>query len=127
MMANETARALRKRMTPQEVKLWVKLRAMKALGYHFRRQAPIDGFIVDFVCFKQRLVIEVDGGQHGRPSHQARDAARDAHLAAAGFRVIRVWNIEVDRNLIGVCDGILDAMRASGATPGSQLGDAPVG
>src|SRR5579864_3621240 len=77
-MANQTARSLRKRMTPQEVKLWVKLRAMKALGYHFRRQAPIDSFIVDFVCFKQRLVIEVDGGQHGRYYNQIKDAARDA-------------------------------------------------
>ena len=112
-MANQTARALRKRMTPQEVKLWVKLRAMKERGYHFRRQAPIDSFIVDFVCFKQRLVIEVDGGQHGRHYHQIKDAERDEYLAAAGFRVMRVWNIDVDRNLIGVCDTILGAVEAS--------------
>jgi very-short-patch-repair endonuclease len=110
-MANQTARALRKRMTPHEVKLWVKLRGMKSLGYHFRRQAPIDQFIVDFVCFKQRLVVEVDGGQHGRHNHQVKDAERDAYLSAAGFRVLRVWNNEVDRNLIGVCDTILGAMR----------------
>jgi very-short-patch-repair endonuclease len=86
-LANQTARALRKRMTPQEVKLWVQLRAMKGPGYHFRRQAPIDQFIVDFVCFKQRLIIEVDGGQHGRYYQQANDAKRDAYLSAAGFRV----------------------------------------
>ncbi len=110
-MANQTARALRKRMTPQEVKLWVRLRGMKALGYHFRRQAPIDDFIVDFVCFKERLVIEVDGGQHGRHYHQLKDAERDAHLSAAGLRVMRIWNNDVDRNIIAVCDWILGAMR----------------
>ena len=112
-MANQTARALRKRMTPQEVKLWVQLRATKGPGYHFRRQAPIDQIIVDFVCFKQRLIIEVDGGQHGRYCQQANDAKRDAYLSAAGFRVLRVWNIDVDRNLIGVCDTILAAMQPS--------------
>ena len=100
-------------MTPQEVKLWVQLRATKGPGYHFRRQAPIDQFIVDFVCFKQRLIIEVDGGQHGRYYQQANDAKRDAYLPAAGFRVLRVWNIDVDRNLIGVCDTILAAMQPS--------------
>src|SRR3954465_973228 len=63
-MANEIARALRKRMTPQEVKLWVHLRSWRTRGFHFRRQAPRDDFIVDFVCLKHRLIVEVDGGQH---------------------------------------------------------------
>src|SRR5262249_58104773 len=62
-MANEMARSLRKRMTRQEVKLWVHLRSWRKRGFHFRRQAPRDDFIVDFVCLRQRLVIEVDGGQ----------------------------------------------------------------
>ena len=64
-MANELARGLRKRLTPQEVKLWVRLRELKSLGYHFRRQAPIGPYVVDFVSFRYQLVIEVDGGQHG--------------------------------------------------------------
>ena len=65
IVANEFARALRKRLTPQEVRLWMKLRELKALGFNFRRQAPIGPYIVDFVCFRCRLVIEADGGQHG--------------------------------------------------------------
>jgi very-short-patch-repair endonuclease len=74
-MANETARALRKRMTPQEVKLWVRLREHKPLSFHFRRQAPIDHTIVDFASFGSRLIIEVDGGQHGMPEGARSDRA----------------------------------------------------
>jgi very-short-patch-repair endonuclease len=64
VVANTNARALRKRLTPQEVKLWVKLRELKPLGIHFRRQAPIGRYIVDFASFASRIVIEIDGGQH---------------------------------------------------------------
>jgi very-short-patch-repair endonuclease len=85
-MANETARALRKRMTPQEVKLWVKLRELKPLGFRFRRQAPIDRFIVDFVSFGSRLIVEADGGQHGMQEglHSARPATNFCDHEASG-------------------------------------------
>jgi very-short-patch-repair endonuclease len=73
-MANEIARSLRKRMTPQEVKLWVHLRSWRKRGFHFRRQSPRDDFIVDFVCLKQRLVIEVDGGSITSMHMRARTA-----------------------------------------------------
>jgi very-short-patch-repair endonuclease len=63
-MANQIARRLRKMLTPQEVKMWNHLRAWRDQGFHFRRQAPRHGFIVDFVCLKYRLVVEIDGGQH---------------------------------------------------------------
>ena len=63
-MANEKARALRKRLTPQEVKLWVKLRELKTFGFHFRRQVPIGPYIVDFATLSARVVVEIDGGQH---------------------------------------------------------------
>jgi very-short-patch-repair endonuclease len=59
------ARALRKRMTPQEAKLWVALRTLRPAGFHFRRQVPIGPYVVDFACLKHRLIVEVDGGQHG--------------------------------------------------------------
>jgi len=88
-MANEIARSLRKRMTPQEVKLWVHLRSWRNRGFHFRRQAPRDDFILDFVCLKHRLVIEVDGGQHNFDAHARRDATRDQHFISQGFRVLR--------------------------------------
>jgi very-short-patch-repair endonuclease len=109
-LANETARALRKRLTPQEVKLWVKLRELKGLGYHFRRQAPIGRYIVDFVSFRSRLVIEADGGQHGVPEAARSDQVRDAFLRSQGFRVIRFWNSDIDTNLSGVMESILSAL-----------------
>src|SRR5271166_896822 len=94
-MANEIARSLRKRMTPQEVKLWVHLRSWRKRGFHFRRQAPRDDFIVDFACLKYRLIIEIDGGQHNRDAHARRDAARDCHFASQGFNVLRFWNNDI--------------------------------
>ncbi len=105
-MANEVARNLRKKMTPQEVKLWVHLRALKDQGLHFRRQVPREGYIVDFACLKSRLVIEIDGAQHGEDGHRLKDEERDLRLATAGFKVLRFWNNEVNENLDGVVETI---------------------
>lgn len=113
-MANETARHLRKVMTPQEVKLWVHLRALKRQGFHFRRQVPREGFIVDFACLKSRLVIEIDGAQHGEHRHAQRDTERDAKLKAAGFTVLRFWNSEVNENLDGVVETIYRVAKHGG-------------
>ena len=110
-MANEAARKLRSRMTRQEVKLWLHLRELRKLGFHFRRQVPIKGFIVDFACYHPRVIVEVDGSQHSRPRHELRDAGRNAVLAADGFRIVRVWNNEVDENLNGVFDKILHELK----------------
>ena len=82
----------------------------EAPGHHFRRQAPIEGYIVDFACFRARLVIELDGSQHAADEHARRNADRDAKLAAAGFRVLRVWNNEIDGNMDGVMHAILAAL-----------------
>jgi very-short-patch-repair endonuclease len=110
VMANERARHLRKRLTPQEVKLWVRLRELRALGFHFRRQSPLSSYIVDFECRKARLVVEVDGGQHNLDSGLRADAKRDANLQHDGYRVLRFWNHDVDRNLDGVVSKILDVL-----------------
>src|SRR5437762_8383046 len=88
-MANETARRLRKTMTPQEVKLWVNLRSWRERGFHFRRQSPRHDHIVDFMCLKHKLVVEIDGGQHNFDDHAARDLARDRQFESNGFRVLR--------------------------------------
>src|SRR5437763_5024895 len=80
IMANEIARRLRKQMTPQEVKLWVHLREWRERGFHFRRQAPLERYIVDFVCLRHRLIVELDGGQHNFDVHMQRDAKRDDQL-----------------------------------------------
>ena len=111
VMANERARALRKTMTPQEVKLWVHLRRLRPQGLHFRRQAPLEGYILDFVCFKHRLIVEVDGSQHGEDSGLAHDAKRDAHFASLGFLTLRFWNPEIDENLESVVETIIARAR----------------
>jgi very-short-patch-repair endonuclease len=112
-MANEVARRLRKTMTPQEVKLWVHLRSWRQRGFHFRRQSPRDGYIVDFVCLKHRLIVEADGGRHNFDDHATRDLRRDHHLARDGFRVLRFWNSDIDQNL----DGVLETIDAALRTP----------
>jgi hypothetical protein len=96
---------------------------MRADGFHFRRQAPLLGFYLDFVCFRQRLVIEVDGSQHGDDVHVAHDAMRDAILRRAGFRTLRFWNSEVDEDFDGVVQTIQLALHPSPSWGGTA--DAP--
>ena len=98
-------------MTPQEVKLWVHLRSWRKRGFHFRRQSSRDGFIVDFVGLKHKLVIEVDGGQHNFDGHAERDRVRDHRFERDGFRVLRFWNNDVDRNLNGVLAAIDEMLK----------------
>jgi very-short-patch-repair endonuclease len=100
-------------MTEPEVILWSRLKAMRAEGFRFRRQAPFRGYFLDFVCFERRLVVEVDGGSHGEEGQAAHDRIRDAVLEREGFRVLRVWNPEVRRNLSGVMYSILRALEAA--------------
>lgn len=109
-MANELARSLRKRLTPAERRLWYALRELKSHGFHFRKQAPLDRYILDFVCFQARLVIEVDGGQHAEPTGIAKDTARDAYLTWQGFDVLRFWNSDVMKNTNGVMSAIYDKL-----------------
>ena len=112
-MANAVARRLRKAMTPQEVKLWVQLRGWRAeRGFHFRRQVPRLGHVLDFACLAERVVVEVDGRQHGDDMHARRDVERDRRLATAGFTVLRFWNNDVDGNLEGVLETVLAALEA---------------
>jgi very-short-patch-repair endonuclease len=112
-VSTEHARALRKRLTPQEVKLWVKLRELKSLGYHFRRQAPVGPYIVDFISFRSRLVIEADGGQHGMPEGVRSDRIRDSFLRAQGFSILRFWNSDIDQNLNGVMESVVACVDSS--------------
>ena len=106
-MANERARSLRRNMTDAERRLWRELKGLKQLGFHFRRQVPIDPYIVDFMCFSRRLIIEVDGGQHNWDVNQKRDAIRDGFLNEENFRVLRFWNNDVLQNTEGVMIAIM--------------------
>jgi very-short-patch-repair endonuclease len=109
-MSKLRARQLRKTMTPQEVKLWVQVKYLNREGRHFRRQVSIDGYILDFAEFSERLIIEVDGSQNGFAKGEASDRIRDKHFAEAGFQVVRFWNNEVDQNMDGVINTVLAAL-----------------
>ena len=108
---HKMARILRRSQTPAEKKLWHSLRGGQLDGFQFHRQFPIGDFIVDFCCRNSRLVVEVDGSQHGEPTGAAEDRERTALIIAHGYRVMRFWNEEVLTNLEGVLEAILNELR----------------
>ncbi|HMT14342.1 MAG TPA: DUF559 domain-containing protein [Aestuariivirga sp.] len=108
-MPNHFARHLRRNATDAERKLWQELRMLRNEGLHFRRQVPLGRYIADFACHGRRLIIELDGGQHGLASHMWKDAERSAELARSGYRVLRFWNCDVMDNFEGVVDMIRHA------------------
>jgi very-short-patch-repair endonuclease len=101
------AKILRKDSTRAEAILWQRLRAKQLAGIKFRRQEPIGHFIVDFVSFEKRVIIELDGGQHS--VNTVKDGERDASLVQSGFTVLRFWNNEVLENPEGVLEAIREA------------------
>ena len=86
------AKHLRKNMTEAEHRLWYHLRAYRLNGIRFRRQQPIGTYVVDFVHFGSKVIVEADGGQHAGSEH---DARRDAWLEAQGYKVLRFWNDDI--------------------------------
>jgi very-short-patch-repair endonuclease len=114
-MASRHARHLRRSATIAEIRLWSRLRRKQLEGFRFRRQHPLGSYIVDFFCPETRLIIEVDGGQHGEEN--AHDAARTEWLEASGYRVVRFWNNDVLSNTEGVLVAILEALRAQTPLP----------
>ena len=105
------ARDLRQRSTDVELKLWYHLRNRRFYGYKFRRQKRMGKYIADFVCNEEKLIIELDGGQHATTVEF--DQLRTNELSSSGYRVIRFWNNEVLENL----DGVLNKIKASLKTP----------
>lgn len=95
-------------MTEAEKKLWQAIRAHRLEGLSFRRQMPIEGYIVDFAAPAHRLIIELDGAQHGEERGRLRDRERDRVLRANGWTVLRFWNADVLTGLDGVCRKILE-------------------
>ncbi|MGD0767531.1 MAG: endonuclease domain-containing protein [Tepidisphaeraceae bacterium] len=106
------ARRLRAQSTDAERKLWSLLRGEQLLGLQFRRQHPIGGYIVDFVCLKANLVVELDGGQHADPAGVARDAERTRRLEELGLRVLRVPDDEMLKDPDAVVTTILRELEA---------------
>ena len=107
-MNRHFAKGMRTNATDAERKLWNMLRGGRMDGLKFKRQVPIDGYILDFVCFEVRLIIEADGGQHSDSLH---DAERDRHFAEQGFRTLRFWNNEVLTNPDGVWLAVEQAVK----------------
>jgi very-short-patch-repair endonuclease len=112
-MPSIRARELRKSMTRQEVKLWLRLRELRMIGHHFRRQSPLSPYVVDFECRRSHLIVEVDGHQHGYDGYRRRDEMRDKALTDRGYRVLRFSNGEVDREI----EGVLETIRLALASP----------
>ncbi len=106
------ASRMRKTPTEAERKLWRHLRhSLTLAGSHFRRQVQIGPYIADFACHRLKLVIEIDGSQHG--SQVAKDEARTRRLKSEGYRVLRFWNNEVFSNIEGVLTEIQNALAAT--------------
>ncbi len=104
------ARRLRREQTDVEATLWRALRAKRFEGAKFRRQHPVGAFVADFACPAAKLVVELDGFQHGDGAGLARDARRTAALEAEGWRVLRFWNRQVNEELDGVLYAIACAL-----------------
>lgn len=96
------ARQLRAKQTSAEASLWRVLRNRQLAHWKFRRQHPIDRYIVDFVTIDGRLIVEVDGATHSITAELARDAERTRILESLGYHIVRVTNIDVYKNLDGV-------------------------
>lgn len=114
------ARSLRSSATNEERLLWYRIRLWRDKGFNFRRQSPFRGYVLDFVCHKNRVVIELDGSQHGIPQHERRDRIRDARLLREGYVTIRIPNWWVGDDPDHVADmifkhlsGVPDALPAS--------------
>ncbi|HET9418817.1 MAG TPA: DUF559 domain-containing protein [Chthoniobacterales bacterium] len=97
---------LRKSATDCERILWRRLRNRNFAGYKFRRQHPIDRYLLDFYCPAVKLAIELDGSGHGYRLRESRDLAREQFLARQGIAVVRFWNHQIREELDSVLQAI---------------------
>lgn len=115
------AKRMRSAMTPAELKLWNAVRAHRLMGLSFRRQLPIGNFIVDFACPSHKLIVELDGSQHGDDVATARDNQRTDFLQSQGWSVIRFWNDDVLCDIDGVCQHIVTVAGLTAADAARQI------
>ncbi len=104
MALTHLARNLRKNQTDTEQILWLQLRNRRFLNYKFRRQFPVEPYIVDFICLELKLIIELDGSQHREQANK--DIERTLFLNQRGFKVVRFWNNDLYNNLEGTLESI---------------------
>ena len=103
------AKKLRKQMTPWERKLWYEY--LRYYPVRFQRQKAIGEYIVDFYCAKARLIVELDGGGHYEEKQRVADVLRTEALQSMNLTVVRICNLDVDRNFRGVCEHIDEVVR----------------
>ena len=108
------ARSMRREPTEAEDRLWQELRGRRLDNIKFKRQVPVGRYVADFLCAEAKLIVEIDGSQHAEPRH---DQDRDAELKARGFRVLRLWNDDVLKELDAVCDTIIAYVRDESLQP----------
>ena len=112
-LLKKRARFMRANPTDAERKLWYILRDKRLNGLRWRRQQVIDDrYIVDFICFEHRVIIEADGSQH---AENEADVARDSWLHEQGFKVLRFWNADILNNMEGVVETIIAAVQYDAA------------
>ena len=104
----DSAKKLRNTQTPWEEQLWYLLRNRRFKEYKFRRQYPIGNYIVDFICIRKKLIIELDGSAHMQS--KSYDIKRDNFVRSRGYHIIRFWNNELDDNLEGVLNKIYEML-----------------
>lgn len=102
------ARNLRKNATKEEQIIWSILRNRQLNNCKFKRQVPIGNYIVDFVCEEKKLIIEIDGGQHNIDENIQKDNNRTSFLNQKGYNVLRFWNNDINKNIDGVIDKIME-------------------
>jgi len=110
-------RGLRRRQTEAEKILWTRLRDKQLEGLKFRRQQPIGAYIVDFVSFQKRLIVELDGGHHSKRESRVRDEDRTEWLRKKDYHVVRFWDNDVLTNI----EGVLERIRAVTLTLASPV------
>ena len=111
------AREQRANAVQAESLIWTAVRARRCDGAKFQRQVPLGDYIVDFVCFAKRLIVEIDGPSHDASEQRAADLARDNWLAGQGFRVLRLPNDLVIGSTELADEKIREALRAPTPSP----------
>ncbi|WP_422358091.1 endonuclease domain-containing protein [Qipengyuania flava] len=114
------AKRMRREPTKAEARLWSIHHAGRMDGAKFKRQEQIGDYIVDFVCFAERLIVEADGSQH---VENGADQVRDAWLKSQGFRVLRFWNDDILRDTDAVSEAIHAALRPPLPNPSPARGE----
>ena len=113
----DRARQMRREDTRAEKRAWTQLKNRRTLGLKFRRQVPIDRYIVDFYCHEIRVIVEIDGGAHDKPGQAEWDAERNHWLEGLGYRVLHITNDEI----LNHPNSLLEMIRASYPSPGAHL------